>query len=135
MGLRSGRSRLRLFAFGQRIFRSDPITGFAGSACSLVGSSWNLFAFPLSGKTEDARYAYLREYLGKRANAGFFCFFQVQAFWIVLFASPFLILVQNPNPLGPLDYLGLAIWLIGFFGLSLADRQLARFKQSPAYPF
>ena len=49
----------------------------------------------------------------------------------MLFASPFLILVQNPNPLGPLDYLGLAIWLIGFFGLSLADRQLARFKQSP----
>ena len=83
------------------------------------------------GKPEDARYAYLREYMGTRANAGFFGFFQVQAFWVVLFASPFLILVRNPNPIGPLDYLGLAIWSIGFVGLNLADRQLARFKQSP----
>ena len=41
------------------------------------------------GKPEDARYAYLREYLGKNANLGFFIFFQIQAFWIVLFASPF----------------------------------------------
>jgi len=83
------------------------------------------------GKPEDSRYAYLREYMGKRANAGFFVFFQIQAFWIVLFASPFLILVRNPNPLGPADFIGLAIWLTGFFGLNIADRQLARFKQSP----
>ena len=52
------------------------------------------------GKAEDARYAYLREYLGKNANLGFFFFFQVQAFWILLFASPFLILVQNSQELG-----------------------------------
>ena len=83
------------------------------------------------GKPEDARYAYLREYMGKRANAGFFAFFQIQAFWVVLFASPFLILVRNPNPLGPADFIGLTIWLTGFFGLTIADRQLARFKQSP----
>lgn len=83
------------------------------------------------GKPEDARYAYLREYMGKRANAGFFAFFQIQAFWVVLFASPFLILVRNPNPLGTADFIGLAIWLTGFFGLTIADRQLARFKQTP----
>jgi steroid 5-alpha reductase family enzyme len=82
-------------------------------------------------KPEDARYAYLREYMGKRADFGFFVFFQVQAFWVVLFASPFLILAGNPNPLGPLDYTGLGIWLAGFTGLNLADRQLARFKEAP----
>ena len=83
------------------------------------------------GKAEDPRYAYLREWMGNRAKLGFFLFFQVQAFWIVLFASPFLILVRNPNPLAPQDLIGLAIWLIGFIGLNVADRQLARFKQAP----
>ena len=83
------------------------------------------------GKPEDVRYAYLREWFGQKANFGFFVFFQVQAFWIVLFASPFLILVRNPNPLGPADFIGLTIWFCGFVGLTIADRQLARFKQSP----
>ena len=83
------------------------------------------------GKPEDARYAYLRQCLGKRAKSGFFFFFQMQAFWIVLFASPFLVLVGNPNALSLLDFTGLTIWFIGFIGLYIADRQLARFKQSP----
>jgi steroid 5-alpha reductase family enzyme len=82
------------------------------------------------GKPEDARYDYLRQWMGKRANLGFFLFFQIQAFWIVLFASPFLILAHNSAPIDPFDYLGLAIWIIGFIGLTTADRQLARFKQT-----
>jgi len=80
---------------------------------------------------EDARYAYLRDYLGKRTNLGFFFFFQVQAFWIVLFASPFLILARNPSELGPVDQLGLFIWIVGFTGVSLADKQLRIFKNAP----
>ncbi|MBT7406381.1 MAG: DUF1295 domain-containing protein [Opitutae bacterium] len=80
------------------------------------------------GKPEDPRYAYLRKSLGKKANLGFFFFFQVQAFWIVLFASPFLILVQNPLDLGWWDHLGLVIWITGFVGVSLADKQLRNFK-------
>lgn len=83
------------------------------------------------GKAEDPRYAYLREWMGHRANLGFFLFFQVQAFWIVLFASPFLVLIRNPNPLATQDFIGLAIWLIGFIGLYVADRQLACFKKAP----
>ena len=81
------------------------------------------------GKPEDSRYAYLREYLGKNANTGFFLFFQVQAFWIVLFASPFLILVKNPAAPGLMDHIGLIIWITGFVGVSLADKQLRVFKQ------
>ncbi len=80
------------------------------------------------GKPEDARYSYLREYLGKKANIGLFCFFQIQAFWTVLFASPFLILVQNKNPLGFWDHIGAIIWILGFIGVSLADKQLRAFK-------
>ena len=83
------------------------------------------------GKPEDARYAYLREYMGKKANLGFFVFFQVQAFWVVLFASPFLILVKNQNPVNTLDHIGLFIWLIGFCGVHIADKQLKIFKSQP----
>jgi len=83
------------------------------------------------GKPEDVRYSYLREYMGKRANFGFSLFFQVQAFWVVLFASPFLILGRNAAQLGLPDYFGLVVWITGFVGLAIADRQLARFKQSP----
>ena len=81
------------------------------------------------GQPEDIRYAYLRDYFGAKANLGFFLFFQVQAFWIVLFASPFLILAHNPSELQVWDHLGLIIWVCGFAGVSLADRQLRNFKQ------
>ena len=81
------------------------------------------------GQPEDIRYAYLRDYFGAKANLGFFLFFQVQAFWIVLFASPFLILARNPSELQVWDHLGLIIWVCGFAGVSLADRQLRNFKQ------
>ena len=83
------------------------------------------------GKPEDARYLYLREYLGEKANLGFFLFFQVQAFWVVLFASPFLILASNPSDLLWTDQLGMFIWIVGFVGVSLADKQLRLFKNSP----
>ena len=68
------------------------------------------------GKPEDARYLYLREYLGERANLGFFFFFQVQAFWVVLFASPFLILASNPSDLSWFDQLGMFIWILDLWG-------------------
>jgi steroid 5-alpha reductase family enzyme len=69
--------------------------------------------------------------MGKKANFGFFVFFQVQAFWVVLFASPFLVLVKNPNPVNTLDHFGLIIWLIGFCGVHIADKQLKIFKSQP----
>ena len=40
-----------------------------------------------------------------------------------------MILVQNPNDLGIWDHLGLIIWITGFVGVSLADKQLRMFKQ------
>ena len=60
-------------------------------------------------------------------------------FWIFYFLSnsgilggiiclPFLILVENPNPINGLDQIGLIIWLIGFCGVHLADKQLKIFK-------
>ncbi len=80
---------------------------------------------------EDSRYHFFRKAWGKKADFLFFLFFQKQAFWIVLFASPFLVVGSNPQELGPLDYAGLLIWIVGFAGVTLADLQLTRFKNAP----
>lgn len=80
-------------------------------------------------ETEDGRYRYLREYCGKRAQAVFFIFFQMQAAWAILFALPFWAASRNSSAsLTWLDYLGLATWLIAIVGEWLSDRQLAQFK-------
>ena len=50
------------------------------------------------GRPEDGRYAMLRRRWGDRAERNLFLFFQVQAFWTMLFAVPFLAVAANPAP-------------------------------------
>ena len=47
---------------------------------------------------EDGRYQTLKSQWGDRAQGNLFLFFQVQAFWSVLFALPMLIAARNPEP-------------------------------------
>jgi steroid 5-alpha reductase family enzyme len=82
-------------------------------------------------KPEDARYAHFRNWMGKHQHWGFFLFFQIQATWIVLFASPFLLLANNPAPINAMSITGVLLWAISFIGLNLADYQLALFKNQP----
>lgn len=82
---------------------------------------------------EDGRYVKLRQQWGDQAQRNLFLFFQVQAFWAVLFAVPMLVASQNDAPeLGLLDALGVVVWLIAVIGETIADRQLANFRQNPA---
>ena len=89
----------------------------------LLIRSWN--------HPEDARYAYFRNWMGKHQNWGFFLFFQIQATWIVMFASPFIILANNTTSMAVIDYAGVALWALSFAGLNIADFQLANFKNQP----
>src|ERR1700761_3046303 len=61
-----------------------------------------------------------------------FFFFQIQAVGSVLFAVPMLIAARSRAPLGVLDFLGVAIWLIAIGGEATADRQLAAFRRDEA---
>jgi len=82
---------------------------------------------------EDGRYAALRQQWGANAQRNFFLFFQVQALWAVLFASPMLVAARSTDPaLGWLDLLGVGIWLGAVLGEAVADRQLSRFRLNPA---
>ncbi len=86
------------------------------------------------GKPEDFRYAkwrgewkwfYLRSYMQ---------IFILQGFIIYLIALPILLLV-NAGGLGstnsPLLYVGVCIWLVGFFFETVGDRQLDQFLKTP----
>jgi steroid 5-alpha reductase family enzyme len=81
---------------------------------------------------EDARYQDLRKAWAGRLDLRFFVFFQAQALAAVIFSAPHAIAAVDPTPdLGPLELSGIALWLCGLAGESLADYQLARFKADP----
>ena len=81
---------------------------------------------------EDGRYRELRETWGGAAGRNLFAFYQVQALWAVLFALPMLAAAGSHAPLGVVDAIGVALWLVAVIGETIADRQLARFKADPA---
>jgi steroid 5-alpha reductase family enzyme len=82
---------------------------------------------------EDGRYQNLRVEWGARAQSKLFGFFQLQAFWSILFALPILCAARNPNPFpGPADVVAIALWLVAVAGESISDWQLQRFRMDPA---
>jgi len=87
----------------------------------------------LTREDEDGRYTHLRTKWGDRASRKLFYFFQLQAFWAVLFALPMWAAATNGAVgLRPVDFVGIAIAVVALFGESVADAQLARFRASPA---
>ncbi len=77
---------------------------------------------------EDGRYQRLRQQWAAATQRNLFWFFQLQAFWSVLFATPMLIAANNAEPLSWRDLGGTVIWMAAVVGESVADRQLARFR-------
>lgn len=76
---------------------------------------------------EDSRYRSLRKLWGNRSNRNFFYFFQVNALLVFLLSLPFYFASKNSAALGALEWIGLVIFLIGWGGESLADKQLSSF--------
>ena len=110
-----------------------------GTRKVLIASLAMLWALRLSGyvlyrvftMAEDGRYQQLKEDWGDKTDWKMFRFYQFQAFASVLFALPMLIALQNGSPLGVLDILAAVIWLIAIGGETIADGQLARFRNAP----
>lgn len=117
-------------------------TGLPGRRMLLAGLAalWGfrlagyLFFNRVWGRPEDGRYAMLREKWGEKAFQFLFIFFQIQALWVVLFALPFLAVGANSRAFPSwLDALGVLIWILAVAGESLADSQLARFRDQPGH--
>ncbi len=82
---------------------------------------------------EEGRYQQLRKDWGPNPDRVFFWFFQAQALSNVLLAIPFFIVCLNTSStISPLEYAGVALWLISVLGESVADAQLKKFKSDPA---
>jgi steroid 5-alpha reductase family enzyme len=94
--------------------------------------AWYLLRDRVIGRPEDARYADLRA-RGSYAAAGrFFLFFQAQAAIAVLLSYPAWIASINPaSGLTALELTGIALWMIGLIGETVADAQLEAFKAQP----
>jgi len=87
------------------------------------------------GKPEDFRYQVWR----KEAGAAwwwrsFFKVFLLQGILMWIISAPLLAaqFFTGPDHLTVLDFLGVFVWLVGFFFEAVGDLQLARFKSNPA---
>jgi len=94
--------------------------------------SWHIYRRN-KGKPEDFRYAAWRRKWGKIfALRSYFQIFLLQGFFMYLIVLPGLLIIRDRvGPLNYLDFLGLIVWLTGFFFEATADAQLKRFKKNP----
>ena len=104
---------------------------------ALVAGSWSFrltrhLAVRLAGHDEeDGRYQSMREHFSAHPNRFFLLFFIGQALIAWLFALPAWVVANDPDPgLSVWVILGVAVWLISLVGESIADRQLASFRNS-----
>ena len=83
-------------------------------------------------EAEDGRYQFLRARWGSSAWK-FFVFFQMQALVVALFSLPFIAAAnRHDNQLDGFALAAILVWLLAVGGESLADRQLAKFRDDPA---
>jgi steroid 5-alpha reductase family enzyme len=128
-------------------------SGLAGSAvlCALLGQgapaprlllaltggawgvrlAWHLWR-RVGREPEDGRYAYLRQGWGDH-GARWLALFQFQAVLVALFSLPYVIVAGNTSTRPACLTLACLIWIGSVLGESVADRQLASFRASPAH--
>jgi steroid 5-alpha reductase family enzyme len=86
------------------------------------------------GKAEDYRYLAWRKEWGKYFYLrSYLQVYLLQGFLLFLIVFPVLMINKSLDPgLGWLDFVGLLVWLVGFYFESVGDAQLARFIKDPA---
>lgn len=84
------------------------------------------------GEGEDRRYqAIRRRHEPRFALKSLYIVFGLQGLLAWFISLPLLVAATGTTPLGVLDAVAVAIWLLGFGLESLADAQLARFRAQP----
>ena len=83
---------------------------------------------------EDFRYRNWRETWGRWFYLrSYFQIYMLQGFFMFVVAAPILLVnARRGGPLGLLDALGAAVWLLGFLCEAVGDYQLLRFMKNPA---
>lgn len=114
-------------------------SGARGLLVGILVSMWGLrLAWHIhkrnKGKAEDYRYrAWRKEWGTWFYIRSYFQVYLLQGAFLFLIVSPVLLINNNASiDLGLLDFLGIAVWLFGFYFESVGDSQLARFIKNPA---
>ena len=95
--------------------------------------SWHLLTDRILGKPEEGRYVTLRKKWSRHVDTSFWIFFQSQALLAVILSVPFLLATTRPEAaFDRWDVAGLFLWILGWTGESIADRQLSRWKSDVA---
>lgn len=115
----------------------DP--GVRGRLVSFLVSVWGLrLAWHIharnKGKAEDYRYLAWRKEWGKWFYIrSYFQVYLLQGTLLLLVVMPVLLINRHAGAgLGFLDFVGGAVWLLGFYFEAVGDAQLARFMRNPA---
>ncbi len=114
-------------------------SGIRGLLVGLLVSIWGLrLAWHIharnKGKAEDYRYLAWRKEWGKWFYIrSYFQVYLLQGIFLFLIVMPVLFINKNAGAeLGLLDFIGVAVWLFGFYFEVVGDAQLARFIKDPA---
>lgn len=92
---------------------------------------WKRIAGPQ--RFEDGRYERLRAHWGERFPSRMFAFYQMQGLVLLILSLPFWLASSDPSPgLRPTEWAALILWAVAIAGESLADAQLAAFKEDPS---
>jgi steroid 5-alpha reductase family enzyme len=120
------------------IFYAATTHGFATRRWLMAGMAtlWSLrlgtyLYFRVMGHhpKEDTRYVEMRRRWANNFKWQVLFFFQVQAVLIALLSIPFLVVCLNDRAgISPLEWAGVAIWLVAVVGEGVADWQLKQFK-------
>ncbi len=130
-------SILFLVCLGAYLFNVDAISVRGWLLLALVGT----WAVRLSayitwrnwGEGEDYRYQIIRANNSPNfALKSLYIVFGLQAGLAWLISLPLMGAVASTAPLGPLDWLGAALFVFGLTWETIGDQQLARFKANPA---
>lgn len=118
-------------------FLSDQI-GMRGILVGFLVSIWGLrlashIYFRNKGKTEDYRYlAWRKEWGNWFYVRSYLQVYLLQGLFLFLIVLPVLIINKSStSPLIWLDFVGLIVWLFGFYFETMGDAQLAQFIKNP----
>lgn len=113
-------------------------SGMRGLLVNILVSIWGLrLAWHIhtrnKGKAEDYRYLAWRKEWGKWFYPrSYLQVYLLQGMFLFLIVMPVLLINKQAGAgLGLLDFIGVAVWLLGFFFELVGDAQLARFIKNP----
>jgi len=118
-------------------FFSENVS-FRSGLVNILVSIWGLrLAWHIyhrnKGKTEDYRYLAWRQAWGQWFYIrSYLQVYLLQGFFLFLIVMPVLVInMSGGSSLRLLDYLGVAVWLLGFFFEAVGDAQLQKFISNP----